>query len=79
MMGDSIPTYLFQGVVGIYMCLLIILLVYVVVNLESGEDPILTKDEIGEKLIGGITKYGVICALGIIAFAYLGASFLPTA
>ena len=77
MMGDSIPTYLFQGVVGVYMCLLIILLVYVVVNLESGEDPILTKYEIGEKLIGGITKYGMICGIGIIAFAYLGASFLP--
>ena len=77
-MGESIPTFLFQSVVGIYIVILIAILVYVVVNLESGEDPILTKYEIGTKMIGGMKKYAIIVAIGILGFTYIGAQVLES-
>ena len=75
-LGESIPTYLFQSVVGIYIVLLIAILVYVVTNLENGEDPINTKYQIGEKLIGGMIKYSAVVSIGIISFAYIGSQVL---
>lgn len=77
-LGESIPTYLFQGVVGIYIVILIALLVYVVTNLESGEDPILTKYEIGSKLMGGMMKYSIIVLIGIIGFTFIGVRVLSS-
>lgn len=77
-LGESIPSYLFQSVVGIYIFILIIILVYVVTNLENGEDPILTKYEIGEKLIGGLTKYSIVVTVGIIGFTFVGARVLQS-
>ena len=71
-LGDSIPTYLFQSVVGLYIVMLIALLVYMVTNLENGDDKILTRYEIGEKLIKGLSKYAIIVALGIIGFTFVG-------
>jgi len=62
----------------IYIVILIAILVYVVINLESGEDPVLTRYEIGEKLIGGMTKYAVIVAIGIIGFTYIGSQVLKS-
>ncbi len=75
-LGESIPTFLFQSVVGIYVVFLIIILVYMVTNLENGDDPINTKYQIGEKLIGGMMKYSLIVVLGIIGFSYMGATVL---
>lgn len=75
-LGNSIPTYLFQGVVGVYIVLIIILLMYLVTNLESGEDPINTKYQISEKLIGGIIKYAFVVAAGVIGFSFVGAKIL---
>lgn len=77
-LGVGIPTYWFQVVVGIYMVLLIIVLVYMVVNLEFGEDKILMKYKIGETLIGSITKYAVISGGGILLFAFVGAQVLSS-
>ena len=76
-LGESIPTYLFQGAVGIYVVMMIIILVYVVTNLENGEDPVLTKYSIGETLIKSITKYVVVVTIGITLFTYIGAKVLP--
>lgn len=77
-LGDSIPTYLFQSVVGMYIVMLIAILVFMVVNLESGDDPILMKYEIGSKLMSGLTKYSVIVTLGIIGFSFIGSKVLGT-
>lgn len=75
-LGESIPTYLFQSVVGIYIVILIAILVYLVTNLENGEDPINTKYQIGEMMIKGITKYAVVVTIGIIGFTYIGSKVL---
>lgn len=75
-LGESIPTYLFQGVVGIYIVILIIILMYVVTNLESGEDITNTRYQIGEKLISGLVKYSLIVAIGILGFSYIGSKIL---
>jgi hypothetical protein len=56
--------------------MLIAILVYVVTNLENGDDPILTKYDIGDRLIGGITKYSIVVTLGIIGFSFVGANVL---
>ncbi|MCA9459549.1 MAG: hypothetical protein KC550_03305, partial [Nanoarchaeota archaeon] len=73
-LGDSIPTYLFQSVVGIYIVMLIAILMYLVTNLENGEDPVLMKYSIGEKLIKGITKYCIVVCLGIFLFTFIAAN-----
>ncbi|MFW5704925.1 MAG: hypothetical protein ACOCXG_03695 [Nanoarchaeota archaeon] len=75
-LGDSIPTFLFQGVVGVYIVLLILILIYMVSNLENGEDPIYTKYQMGEKVISGMIKYSAIVAIGIAGFAFIGAQIL---
>lgn len=75
-LGESIPPYLFQITVGLYMVFLIIILVYMITNLENGEDVINTKYQIGEKVISGMIKYSVVVAIGVVAFSYVGAQVL---
>jgi len=75
-LGDSIPTYLFQGVVGIYIVMLISILIYMVTNLENGDDSILTKFEIGDKIIKGLTKYSIVVFIGIVGFSIVGSQIL---
>lgn len=75
-LGESIPTYLFQSSVGIYIVSLIAILVYITSNLENGDDVINTRYQIGEKIIGGLTKYSVLTAIGIIGFAFVGSRVL---
>ncbi len=76
--GDGIPTYLFQSVVGIYITLLIIILIYMTSQLEQGNDPIYMKYQIGEKLISGMTKYSIIISAGVILFTFIGANVLSS-
>jgi hypothetical protein len=75
-LGDSIPTFLFQSVVGIYIAMLILILVYMITNLEDGEDIINTRYQMGEKIISGMTKYSVVVFLGILLFGFVGTSVL---
>lgn len=75
-LGESIPTYLFQISVGLYIVSLIAILIYIVSNLENGEDPINTRYQIGEKLIGGMTKYAALAGIGIVGFALIGSQVL---
>ncbi len=75
-LGVSIPTYLFQWVVGIYIVFLIIILVYMVTNLESGDDVINTKFQISKILMSGIIKYSVVVSIGIIGFSFVGSKIL---
>ena len=75
-LGESIPTYLFQSVVGLYIVMLIAILVYMVVSLEEGEDVVLVKHSIGDKLIKGMTKYAIIVALGVSLFTLVGSRVL---
>ena len=75
-LGEGIPTYLFQWVVGMYIAFLIIILVYVTTNLESGDDPVLTKFEIGQTLVSSMTKYAFVVAIGVILFGIVGSNVL---
>ncbi len=75
-LGESIPTYLFQSIVGVYMVILIALLYYIITNLENGEDPINTKYQIGVGLISAMTKYAIVIVIGIGFFTYVGSSLL---
>jgi hypothetical protein len=77
-LGNSIPTYLFQPAVGIYITILIIVLIYVVSNLENGEDVIQTRYEMSRALLKGMTKYAIIVTIGILLFSYIGASVLSS-
>jgi len=75
-LGQSIPTYLFQGVVGVYIVALVLILIYVVTNLENGNDPIFTKYSMGTTVTKALTKYSIIVALGIIGFTFVGSKVL---
>lgn len=75
-LGNSIPTYLFQSVVGMYMVMLIVILVLILTSLENGEDPVLMKYEIGSRLMSSMTKYAIIVLIGIIGFTMVGAQVL---
>jgi len=77
-LGDSIPTSLFQLPVGIYLIILIIVLTYIVNDLENGNDPILKKFEIGKSLVSTMKKYFLVTLIGIIIFSILGLSFINT-
>lgn len=77
-LGQGMPTYLFQSVVGMYIALLIIILVYVTTNLESGDDPVLTKFEIGQTLISSMTKYAFVVTIGVVLFAVIGSRILTS-
>jgi len=74
--GQSIPTFLFQGVVGLYIVMLVGILMYMVTNLENGNDPIFTKFSMGDTVIKATTKYVLIVAAGVILFAYVGSKVL---
>ncbi len=76
LLGESIPTYLFQIEVGLYIVILIVILVYMVTNLESGDDPVNTRYQIGIKLISGMLKFSIIVAIGIIGFSFIGSQVL---
>lgn len=75
-LGESIPTYLFQISVGVYIVSLIAILVYIVTNLENGEDKINTWYNVGDKMISAMTKYSVLTIIGIVGFAYVGSKVL---
>jgi len=75
-LGDSIPTFLFQSVVGLYIVALIIILMYLVTNLESGDDVINTRFQISKNLISGMTKYAIVVTIGVVLFSFVGSSIL---
>ncbi len=77
-LGESIPTFLFQGVVGVYIVMLVAILVYVVSNLEFGDDVIYMKHEIGQRLMSGLITYAIVVFIGIIAFAFIGSKVLAS-
>jgi hypothetical protein len=75
-LGQSIPTFMFQAVVGVYITVLVAILVFMVTNLEGGNDPIFTKFTIGDTMIKSIRRYAIIVACGILLFAYVGSQVL---
>ena len=78
LLGNSIPTFLFQSVVGLYIASLIAVLVYMISTLEHGNDPVFTEFQIGSKLIRGMQTYTIIAGIGIIFFSIIGANVLDT-
>jgi hypothetical protein len=76
LLGQSIPTFMFQSVVGVYITALVAILIYVVTNLEGGNDPIFTKFSIGDTMIKSIVRYAIIVGCGIILFTFVGDSVL---
>lgn len=75
-LGDSIPTFLFQVPVGIYIIALTAILVNVINDLEAGEDPILKKYSIGQSLVSSMKKYMIITIIGMLIFAIVGKEFI---
>jgi hypothetical protein len=75
-LGESLPTFLFQIEVGIYIITLIAILIYMVTNLENGDDPINTRYQIGVKIMSGMLKFSIITAIGILGFSFFGADML---
>ena len=75
-LGESIPPYLFQATVGSYMVVLIIILVYMITNLENGEDIINTRYQIGAKVMSAMVIYSGVVFVFSIAFTYVGAKVL---
>jgi tetrahydromethanopterin S-methyltransferase subunit B len=75
-LGQSIPTFMFQAVVGVYITALVAILVFMVTNLEGGNDPIFTKFTIGDTMIKSIRRYAIIVACGILLFAYVGSQVI---
>ena len=71
-LSDSIPTFFFQATVGTYIAILIMLLIYIVNNLENGDDEINRKYETGNRLISGMMKYSAICFIAMVGFGIIG-------
>ena len=71
-LSDSIPTFFFQASVGTYIAILVVLLVYIVNNLENGDDEINRRYETGVRLISAMTKYSLICFIAMLGFGVIG-------
>ena len=71
-LGDSIPTYFFQAGVGMYIVFLVVILSYLVSNLENGDDEINRKYDTGLSLIKSMTKYAMILVILMFVFGIVG-------
>ncbi|MBW3012594.1 hypothetical protein KY340_00140 [Candidatus Woesearchaeota archaeon] len=74
--GDTIPTYFFQIIVGIYVVQLIYILTTLSNKIENGEDKLNEQYELGRNMVKGTLMYCLIAAFTMMVFSILAAVIL---
>ncbi|MBW2986989.1 hypothetical protein KY336_00420, partial [Candidatus Woesearchaeota archaeon] len=74
--GDTIPTYFFQIIVGIYVVQLIYILTTLSNTIENGDDKLNEQYQLGRNMLKATTLYCLIAALTMIIFSILAAVIL---
>lgn len=74
--GDSIPTYYFQMVVGIYVVQLIYILTYIVVGVEHGDDPLEFEYEEAMHMFKSTSIYCIVAMIVMLIFNIIAGQVL---
>ena len=74
--GDSIPTYYFQAVVGIYIVQITFLLTQMLNTIQNGYDPLNEDYMLGQYLKKSVTKYCIIAFVIILLFNMIAGSVI---
>jgi len=74
--GDSIPTYYFQIIVGIYVIQMIFILTILVNGIENGSDKLMEKYLLGQNLVRSTILYSVISVTVIVIFSIVASSIM---
>jgi hypothetical protein len=76
MFGNSIPTYYFQIIVGVYIVEIIFILTILVNGVENGSDKLAERYNLGRNLLRGTTLYTIISLAVMVTFNFIAASIL---
>jgi len=74
--GDSIPTYFFQIVVGIYVVQIIYILTILSNGIENGSDKLAERYNIGRNLVKSTITYTIIALTVILLFNFVAESII---
>jgi hypothetical protein len=74
--GDTIPTYFFQIIVGIYVVQLIYILTTLSNTIENGDDKLNEQYQLGKNMLKSTVMYCLIAAFTMIIFSILAAVIL---
>ncbi len=74
--GDVIPPYFFQLVVGLYVVQVIIILTILSGRIENGADNLTVEYRLGKNLFRSTVLYCIVSLIGILVFKGVGSSIL---
>ncbi len=78
-MTGGVPTYFFQGVVGLYVVQIVFILTVLVSGIENGSDKTGERSMLGENLIHSTLTYVAISFIVILLFNVVAANIVPAA
>jgi hypothetical protein len=76
LLGDGMPTYYFQIIVGIYIVQIIYILTVLVNGIENGSDKLAERYSLGQNLLRGTILYSGLAFTVIMIFNYIAATIL---
>jgi len=76
MLGEGMPTYYFQIIVGLYVVQIIYILTVIVNSIENGADPLAERYNLGVNLIRGTILYVGLAFTVILVFNFIASSIL---
>ncbi|MBS3112811.1 hypothetical protein J4418_01900 [Candidatus Woesearchaeota archaeon] len=76
LLGDGMPTYYFQIIVGLYIIQIIYILSILVNTIENGSDKLAERYVLGKNLIRGTILYSGLAFVVILVFNFIAASIL---
>ncbi len=74
--GDTIPTFYFQIVVGLYVVQIIYIMTLLSNGIENGEDKLNEEYQLGKNMLGSIRLYCIVSLIVILIFNMIAASVL---
>ena len=74
--GDSVPTYYFQAIVGIYVIQLVYILTVLVSNIQNGVDTLTAKYLLGQNLVKSTIMYVLIAFVVTMIFSSIASVVL---
>lgn len=77
--GESIPTYYFQAVVGLYVVEIIFLLTIIASSIENGVDKLMEDHLLGKNLIASTFTYVFVALIVVIIFNFIAAKIISGA
>lgn len=78
MFGNSVPTYYFQIIVGLYIVEIIFILTMLVTGVECGSDKLAERFNLGNNLLKGTILYTIISFGVMIMFNFIAANIMSS-